>query len=108
MVQENEEGYSQRQIQDAKKAHNLYAKVGYLSARDFKTIISKNLILNWPVTASDVVRFDKIYGQDIHALKGKITRTKPKPVVINYLVMPMNILENNKKNHSQHWHYVCQ
>ena len=29
-------------------------------------------------------------------MKGKITRTKPKPVVINYLVMPKNILENNK------------
>ena len=39
MVQENEEGYSQRQIQDAKKARDLYAKVGYPSARDFKNII---------------------------------------------------------------------
>ena len=35
-VQENEEGYSQRQIQDAKKARDLYAKVGYPSARDYK------------------------------------------------------------------------
>ena len=58
-VQENEEGYSQRQIQDAKKARNLYAKVGYPSARDFKNIISRNLILNFPVTASDVVRAEK-------------------------------------------------
>ena len=49
------------------------------------------------MTASDVARADKIYGQDIHALKGKITRAKPKPVVIDYLVMPKNILENNKK-----------
>ena len=37
-----------------------------------------------------------IYGKDIHDLKGKTTRTKPKPVVINYLVMTKNILENNK------------
>ena len=97
-VQENEKGYSQRQIQDAKKARGLYAKIGYPSARDFKTIISKNLILNCPVTASDVARAEKIYGQDIHALKEKITRTKPKPVVIDYLIMPKNILENNKKS----------
>ena len=95
-MQENEEGYSQRQIQDAKKARDLYAKVGYPSARDFKNIISKNLILNCPVTASDVARADKIYGKYIHALKGKNTRTKPKPVVIDYMVMPKNILENNK------------
>ena len=72
-VQENEEGYSQRQIQDAKKARDLYAKVGYPSARYFKNIISKNLFLNCPVTASDVVRDEKIYGRDIHALKGKTT-----------------------------------
>ena len=95
-VQENEEGYSQRQIQDAKKAWDLYAKVGYPSARDFQNIISNNLILNCPATASDVAWADKIYGKDIHALKVKTTRTKPKPVVINYMVMPKSILENNK------------
>ena len=96
-VQENEEGYSQCQIQDAKQVCNLHAKVGYPSARDFKNIISKNLILNCPVNASDVARAGKIYGQDIHALKVKNTRTKPNPVVIDFLVMPKNILENNKK-----------
>ena len=68
-VQENEEGYSHRQTQDTKQARDLYAKVGYLLARDFKNIISNNLILNCHVTASDVARADKIHGQDIHALK---------------------------------------
>ena len=48
------------------------------------------------MTASDVDQAENIYGKDIHALKGKTTRTKPKPVVINYMVMPKNILENNK------------
>ena len=48
------------------------------------------------MTASDVARADKIYGKDIHALKGKTTRTKPKPVVIDYMVIPKNMLENNK------------
>ena len=62
-VQENEKGYSQRQIQDAKKGCDLYAKVGYPSARDFKNIISNSLILNFPFTAINFVRADKIYGQ---------------------------------------------
>ena len=44
------------------------------------------------MTASDVIRAD-----EIHALKGKTTRTKQKLAVINYLVKPKNILENNKK-----------
>ena len=88
IVQENEEGYRQRQIQDAKKARDVYVKVRYPSARDFQNIISNNLILNCPVTTSDVTRADKIYGKDIHDLKGKTTRTNPKPVVIDYMVVP--------------------
>ena len=58
-VQENEEGYSQRQIQDAEKARDLYAKVRYPSTRDFQQMISQNLILNCPVTVSDVAEADK-------------------------------------------------
>ena len=48
------------------------------------------------MTASDVSRAENIYGKDIHDLKVKTTRTKPKPVVIDYMVMPKNILENSK------------
>ena len=77
-VQEKKEGYSQRHIQDAKKARDLYAKVGHPLARDFQQIISKNLILNCPVTASDVARADKIYGKDIHPLKGKNNQVQTK------------------------------
>ena len=95
-VQENEEGYIQRQIQDAKKARDLYAKVGYPSARNFQQMISLNLILNCPVTVSDVARADKIYGKEIHALKGKTTRSKPKQVVTDYMELPKSILKNNK------------
>ena len=95
-VQENKEGYSQRQIQDAKKSGDLYAKVGYPSTRDFQKMISQNLILNCPVTMSDVDRADKIYGKYIHALKGKSTRSKPKQVVIDYMEIPKSILKSNK------------
>ena len=61
-VQEIEEGYSKRQIKDAKEERNLYAKVGYPSPRDFQKLISENMILNCPVTVEDVIRADKIYG----------------------------------------------
>ena len=40
-VKEDKEGYSQRQILDAKKAWDLYAKGGYPYARDFHQIISQ-------------------------------------------------------------------
>ena len=59
-------------------------------------MISQNLILNFPVTVSDVARAENIYGKYIHALKGKTTRSKPKQLVIDYMEIPKSILESNK------------
>ena len=69
-LQEKEEDYRKIQIKDAQEARDLYAKVGYPSPRDFQKLIAKNMILNCPVTVEDVIHADKIYGQDIHSLKG--------------------------------------
>ena len=76
-VQENEKGYSKRQIKDAQEARDLYSKVGYPSPRDFQKLIAENMILNCPVIVEDVIRADKIYGRDIHSLKGKTTLNQP-------------------------------
>ena len=40
-VQENEEGYSKRQIKDAQNTRDLYAKVGYPSPQYFQKLISE-------------------------------------------------------------------
>ena len=37
-----------------------------------------------------------IYGKEIHALKVKTTRSKPKEVVTDYIEIPKKILESNK------------
>ena len=47
-VQENEEGYSKRQIKDTQESRDLYAKVGYPSPRYFHKLIEENMILNCP------------------------------------------------------------
>ena len=48
------------------------------------------------MTVSDFARSDKIYGKDIHALKGKTNRSKPKKMVINYMELPKSILDSNR------------
>ena len=58
-------------------------------------MISQNLILNCPVTVGDVARAENNYGKDIHALKLKTTRSKPKEVVTDYMEIPKDILESN-------------
>ena len=59
-------------------------------------MISENMIMNWPVTVKDVIRADKIYGRDIHALKGKTKRTQPTQVITDYVKLPHSVLEKNK------------
>ena len=54
------------------------------------------MILNCPVTVEDVIRADKIYGRDIHSLKGKKTRTQPTWLVTDYVEIPPSVLEKNK------------
>ena len=70
-VTDNEKGYSQRQLINAKKERSLYAKVGYPLIRDFIVMIKKNMINNFPVTIEDGMRAENINGPSVQALKGK-------------------------------------
>ena len=54
------------------------------------------MILNCPVTTDDVDRANTIYGPSIATLKGKTTRTKSKPVVTDYVDIPIAVLDSNK------------
>ena len=95
-VKENEEGYSQRQLEQARVAKDLYTKVGHPSQQDFKAMVAGGMILNCPVTVVDVIRAEKIYGPSIAALKGKTVRSSPKKVVTEDLIeLPKQILEAN-------------
>ena len=95
-VNENESGYSARQVSDVKRARELYSKVGFPSNKDFKSLIKNNMILNCPVTADDVDRANNIYGPSIATLKSKTTRTKSKQVVTDYVDVPPAVLDSNK------------
>jgi hypothetical protein len=73
-VSENKEGYTKRQIRDADNARTLYATLSYPSRTDFRWIIRSNQIKDCPVSVQDVDAAFKIWGKNVAALKGKITR----------------------------------
>jgi hypothetical protein len=96
MVKENEEGYSQRQLEQARLAKDLYTKVlGHPSQHDFKAMVAGGMILNCPITVADVIRAEKIYGPSIAALKGKTVRRSPDKVDTDLIEVPKAILEAN-------------
>ena len=78
-VIEKYNGYSQRQLINAKKARDLYTNFGYPSIREFIAMIKKNMINNCLVTIEDVMRAEKIYGPSVQALKGKKNPHKTQP-----------------------------
>ena len=96
-VKERSEGYSLRQVNLAKAARELQAKVGHPSTADLKNIIKSNMIMNCPVSVADVDRAEKIFGPSMPILKGKTTRTAPEPIVSDYVAVPRNIIEANKE-----------
>ena len=67
-----------------------------------KIPLPKTSFLNCPVTASDVVRAEKIYGQVIRALIEKTTRTKPKTSGDRLSGHTQKYPGKSQKNHSQH------
>ena len=47
-----------------------------------------NAIKDNPITVQDIKMAEKIFGPDISDLKGKTTRTKPLPVIEDYMTIP--------------------
>ena len=91
-VEENKSLYSKGQVVGAKKAKHLYHVIGYPSIRDFKHVVQTNRIKNCPVTVEDINICEKIFGPDVHALKGKSVRKKPRPVIDDYVEIPKELI----------------
>jgi hypothetical protein len=95
-VKQAEEGFTKRQIAQAKLAREFQGTVGNPSTNDLKAIISSNQIANCPITVSDVDRAETIYGPSLPILKGKTVRRTPERVVSDYISIPLKVIESNK------------
>ena len=87
-IEENETFFTKRQRMRAKRARDLLKTVGFPTVSDLKKALTMNSIGNCPVTKLDLEIAEEIYGPDMGTLKGKTTRTKPKPVVSNIVDIP--------------------
>ena len=67
--------------------------LGFLSEWDFENMVRSNMIINCPVTFSDVKNAKLIFGPDITSLKGKLVRRNPDSAVTDYVEIPREILE---------------
>ncbi len=84
----NYEGYTKRKVLKAKEARRAQAMMGNLSEKDYKTMVSNNLIPECPITPTDIANARAIFGPDLPSVRGKTVRTRPAPVVGDYVAVP--------------------
>jgi hypothetical protein len=94
-IKANREGFTDRNYERAKRARKALALVGYPSSKDFKHMVSSNMITNCPVTSKDVANANTIFGPDLATLKGKTVRITPPPVATDYVQIPNEIMSLN-------------
>jgi hypothetical protein len=95
-VRGNYEGYTKREVMRAKEARRGQAMIGNPSEKDYKGLVSSNMITNCPLTTHNVTNARTIFGPDLASVRGKTVRRTPAPVVAEYVAVPRALVEANK------------
>jgi hypothetical protein len=70
-VQENYEGFTKKDVINAKEVWQAQGLIGNPSKKDFKGMVSNHLIPKCPVTYADITNAQKIFGPDLPSIHGK-------------------------------------
>ena len=95
-VRGNYEGYTKGKVLQVKEARRVQAMMGNPSKKDYKTMVSNNLIPECPITSTDITNVRAIFGPDLPSVRGKTVRTTPAPVVADYVAVPRNLVDAKK------------
>ena len=69
--------YTKKEIGRAIQARELLKKLGFVSYAEAKRVLNTGVMINCPLTSSDIDRAEEIYGPDVAQLKGKMTNQGP-------------------------------
>jgi hypothetical protein len=88
----NFEGFTKKEVAQAHAARRLQGMLGSPSEWDFNGMVREKLIVNCPVTSTDVQRAHQIFGPDLAGLRGKTSRRDPAPVQTEYVEILQDFL----------------
>jgi hypothetical protein len=94
-VRGNYKGYTKKEVLQANEAHRVQAMLGNPSKKDFKRMVSSNIIPNCPIMCSNVTNVRKIFGPDLACIRRKTVRRTPAPVMGDNVAIPWEIVEAN-------------
>jgi hypothetical protein len=96
-VGNNREGFTNSTYNKAKQVRRALGMVGHPSEKDFRNMVSSNMITNCPVTPTDINAANKISGPNVASLKGKKVWVTQEPVLTSYVKVPQEIVDINKE-----------
>ena len=70
-VRGNYEGYTKQKLLHAKEARRAQVLLGNPSKKDYRGMVSSNMIENCPISTSDVSNARAIFGPDLPSVRGK-------------------------------------
>lgn len=95
-VDNNEEGYTPRQLGRARLARELHTKTGCPRVQTFVQLLDNNYYRNFPLLGEDLKCAIQIYGPLVHNMKGKTTKTKTVPIVNEQVIdLPTTIRDRH-------------
>ena len=95
-VRGNYEGYTKKEVLQAKEARRGQGMIGSPSESDYKAMVSSNLIRNCDISPHDVSNARNMFGPQLEGIRGKTTRSKPDTVVEQYVAVPWDFVMRNK------------
>ena len=107
LITENKAQLSKRGLTGADQTRELYRKIGYPGYQHFSYLQDTDYFRNCTVTTDDVKRALYIYGKDIVALKGKMTRLKASPIINTLKIEPPKSIVNLHPTVKNSADYVC-
>jgi hypothetical protein len=70
--------------------------IGNPSEKDYKGMVSGNLITNCPITTTNISNARVMFGPDLASIRGKTVRITPAPVVADYVAVPCSLVDPTK------------
>ena len=87
-IREKFEGYTDREVKDAKLARWVQSMVPHPSDVDFQRMVSASLLSDCPVNEIDASNYVTIFGPNLAGVRGKTVRWKPERVDMEIVRIP--------------------
>ena len=91
------EGFTRREVEEARRAREVQAMVGHPTDRDFLGMVRANYILNCPGNDSAVRNANTIFSPDLTRVRGGTVRRPPEAVRTDFVHIPCAVLERHRQ-----------